>query len=1058
MFTAEPHHIIAIGASAGGLDDLNTFFDHTPCDGVSYVIVQHLSAEFQSHMVALLSRHSKLIVQQAEDGMSIKGNQVYTIPNDKVMTVRGHSLYLTDKKDDHSPRITINTFFKSLAADYGSKAIGVVLSGLGSDGTDGIKAIKKAGGLVIAREPDGTEFHSMPSNAIATGMVDYILEPEAMPAAIEEYVKRELDFLASGIHDEQHVREIVELIDVELPLDFSDYKHSTILRRIKRRAASNNFGELSSYIEFLKANPAELEMLAKDFLISVTGFFRDTESFNFIESQVIPAIVAELAPQQEVRMWVTGCATGEEAYSMAMLVNEQLGDRINEHVVKIFATDIDSAALLQAGKGLYRSNIVANVSQQRLDRFFQAEGDNYRVRPELRKMVIFAQHDLVKNPPYCNMHFISCRNVLIYMTPALQKKIYLMLLFGLRAQGYLFLGSSENPMPIMQSLKVISKKYKVYKNQGTHHAVRFESFSLPDVYHKKQTDTAYAKDQAYKVSDRTVGDAVNETVMKDLGQLVICIDQNERILKLYGDTSRFLLQKIMPADFTELLPGPLAIAYNAIINNVVQNDKGASVSGINIKQGQEIVRVTLSVSPMIYKGRSNGFLVVRIYEETDGETAANGKQVFNEEIYFNQYTQSLEQEVKDLKEERMASNEKLYSQEENMQSFNEELLSANEEMQSTSEEMQSINEELHTINSDYQLKNKELAELNDDLNNYFRSNINGQLFLDDQLRLIKFSPGAAKLINLLETDVGRPLGNISTNFKVETIIEDISAVLSGDAVVTKEIETKDGRWFQVMTMPYIRQVNKKISGAIITFNDITELKTIQQQLDKKNEALMRINADLDNFVHTASHDLLDPLTNIEGSISLISSIDTNDPEINAVLPIINSSVQKFRSLIGEIAVVARIENNALETEPVDIDELLDNIDWSLTERIKSSGAVIKRDIQVKQVIFSKKNLRSILYNLIANGIKYRSERPPVIVVRITAESNQTVLSVEDNGMGMDKRHLNTIFDKYTRLKTDGDGYGIGLYLASKIVHAAGGRIAVESEPGVGSKFTIYLNN
>ncbi|MCE7067017.1 chemotaxis protein CheB [Dyadobacter sp. CY326] len=836
MFTAEPHHIIAIGASAGGLDDLNAFFDHTPSDGVSYVIVQHLSAEFKSHMVTLLSRHSKLIVQQAEDGMAIQGNQVYTIPNDKFMTVRGRSLYLTDKKEDRTPNMTINALFASLAVEYGPKAIGIVLSGLGSDGADGIKAIKKAGGLVIAREPDGTEFHSMPANAISTGMVDFILEPEAMPLVIEEYVKRELDLLASGINDEEHVGEIIALINKELPLDFSDYKHSTILRRIKRRVAANNFGELASYIEFIKANPGELEILAKDFLISVTGFFRDTEAFKFIESQVIPAIIADLAPQQEIRMWVTGCATGEEAYSMAMLVNEHLGDRINEHVVKIFATDIDSAALLQAGKGVYKTNVLGKVSEERLSRFFQPDGDDYRVKPSLRKMVIFAQHDLVKNPPYCNMHFISCRNVLIYMTPALQKKIYMMLLFGLRSQGYLFLGSSENPLPILQSLKVISKKFKVYKNQGEDRPVRFESFSLPEVSYKKRADAPNVKEQAYKIPDRTLGDAVTETIVKDLGQLVVCIDQNERILKFYGDTTRFLLQKIMTTDFSELLPGPLAVAYNAIVSNVVQSEEASTVSGIKIRQGGEISSVTLSISPMIYKGRSNGFLVVRIREETSEAAGASDGLVFDEATYLDQYTKSLEQEVKDLKEKLIASNEKLYSLDENMQSFNEELLSANEEMQSTSEEMQSINEELHTINSDYQLKNKELLELNDDLNNYFRSNVNGQLFINNQLQLIKFSPGAAKLINLVDSDVGRPLGNISTNFKVETIIEDINTVLANDSVITREIETKDSRWFQVMTMPYIKQIDNKTSGAIITFNDITELKTIQQQLKLKNES------------------------------------------------------------------------------------------------------------------------------------------------------------------------------------------------------------------------------
>ncbi|MEO6685950.1 MAG: chemotaxis protein CheB, partial [Dyadobacter sp.] len=370
MFTSEPHHIIAIGASAGGLEEINSFFDHTPVDGVSYVIVQHLSSEHKSRMTELLSKHSKLVVQQAQNGMPILGNQVYLIPNDMFMTIRGGSLFLIKKDDSRGPHMTINAFFTSLASDYGQKAIAVILSGMGSDGSAGIKAIKNAGGLVIVRNPENAEFSSMPSNAIATGMVDFVLEPEAMPGVIDDYVKHEIDLLASGINDEQNVDEIIALINKQLPLDFSDYKHTTILRRIKRRAASNNFSTLDKYLEFAKVNPEEIEILAKDFLISVTAFFRDTEAFGIIEKEVLPSILKRLKPGQEIRMWVTGCATGEEAYSIAMLVCEQLGDKIYEHVVKIFATDIDSAALAQAGKGLYSGAVTANISPERLKRFF----------------------------------------------------------------------------------------------------------------------------------------------------------------------------------------------------------------------------------------------------------------------------------------------------------------------------------------------------------------------------------------------------------------------------------------------------------------------------------------------------------------------------------------------------------------------------------------------------------------------------------------------------------------------------------------------------------------
>jgi len=834
MFEAEPHHIIAIGASAGGLVELNTFFKNTPLDGVSYVIVQHLSAEFKSHMVALLSKHSKLAVHLAEDGMPILGNQVYMIPNDKIMTVRGHTLYLSDKTDDRSSYLTINTFFASMAADYGPKAIAVVLSGLGSDGADGIKMIKKVGGLVIARQPDGTEFPSMPKNAIATGLVDFILEPEDMPAAIEAYVKHELDLLAASVHDGEHVDEIIALISRELPLDFSDYKHSTILRRIKRRAAFNNFSELRNYIEFIKATPTELEQLAKDFLIGVTGFFRDTESFEFIENQVIPAIVAELETLQEIRIWVAGCATGEEAYSLAILFCEQLGDNLGEHVVKIFATDIDNVALLHAGKGVYNPGMLANVSPERLKKFFRLEGEDYCVSPALRKMIIFAQHDLVKNPPFRNMHFISCRNVLIYMTPTLQKKIYLMLLFGLKQNGYLFLGSSENPLPILQSLKVISKKAKIYKNIEINPLVKFGTFSLPEVSYK-QWDIPLLQEQGYKIPDRTLGDAVNETLMKELDQFLVVIDQNEKILKFYGDPARFLLPKLITAEFPELLPIPLAVAFKTVVRNVLDTGKTFSVNGINIKQGDRISNVSLSVSPMVHKGRRNGFLIARLSEDSTSELAINAGETYDEEIYLDQYTKNLEQEVKDLKEKLLASNEQVGSMGEYMQSFNEELLSANLEMQSTSEEMQSINEELHTINADYQLKNKELLDLNDDLNNYFRSNVNGQLFVDDQHRLAKFTPATTKLINVIESDLGRPLSDISTNFKLESISEDISQVLAREVVITKEIQTKEGKWYQVITMPYIRQIDNKTSGAVVTFNDITEFKAIQRELAKRTE-------------------------------------------------------------------------------------------------------------------------------------------------------------------------------------------------------------------------------
>ena len=479
MLLAEPHHIIAIGASAGGMDEINSFFDHTPLDGVSYVIIQHLSSDFKSRMVELLARHSKLVVKEAENEMVVVCNEVYLIPHNKFMTISDGSLYLSDKEHVKGPHLTINNFFESLAADCGKKAIGIILSGLGSDGTEGIKAIKKAGGMIMARNPATSDFGSMPSSAIATGLVDFVLEPALMPGAIEDYVKNAGELLTDDKDDETNLKAIIDLIKENSPLDFSDYKQTTILRRTKRRASYANFTSLGSYLNHLKTTPEEVDALAKDFLISVTAFFRDKEAFEFIQKEVLPAILQKLAPGEELKLWVAGCATGEEVYSLAILIAELLTDDFEGLVVKIFATDIDSAALLHAGKGLYNAGIAKDVSPERLEKYFIMEGDGYRVNPIIRKMVIFAQHDLVKNPPYCNMHFISCRNLLIYMTSVLQKKIFTMLLFGLKMDGYLFLGSSENPMPILKNLEVVHKKWKIYKNLEKKRGITFDAFAYP---------------------------------------------------------------------------------------------------------------------------------------------------------------------------------------------------------------------------------------------------------------------------------------------------------------------------------------------------------------------------------------------------------------------------------------------------------------------------------------------------------------------------------------------------------------------------------------------------
>lgn len=1046
----EPNYIIAIGASAGGLEEINTFFEHTPLDGAAYVIVQHLSSIFKSRMVELLARHSKLAVKEAEDGMALCNNVVYLIPNSKFMTIRDNKLYLTDKSKMLGPHLTINTFFNSLAAYNGKKAIGIILSGLGSDGSEGIRAIKEAGGMIIARNPETTKFSSMPAHAIATEMVDFILEPEFMPRAIEDYINHNESLLDDSKNDEKILTLIIDYIREKLPFDFSDYKTTTILRRTKRRAVSLNIYSLEKYLEILKESPEEVKALAQDFLISVTSFFRDTDAFEVVQKSIFPKILENLQPHEEIKIWVAGCATGEEAYSLAIILKELLVGKDKDRIVKIFATDIDAAALQHAGKGVFAADRVKNLSEARLSRYFDEKENFYAIRPEIRKMLIFAQHDLVKNPPYCNMHFISCRNLLIYMTPVLQKKVYAMLLFGLKTNGYLFLGSSENPLTIIDNLEVINKKWRIYRSLKNKRSVTFETFAMPEALNV--TPRIVAKEDV-KFRNNSLAENVNAALANSMDYLAICVNQENTVIKTYGNTSKYLIQQNFNTNLVELLPKPLAIAYNALSKEVFINNESANVKGILVRQDNSVTEVSLSVTPVLLEGGQKGLIAV-FNDDHRHNAEKEAYPVFDEAQYQNRYTGILEDELKEANEKLRAAYDKLDASNENMQSFNEELISANEEMQSTNEEMQSVNEELHTINADYQLKNKELLEINDDLNNYFRSNINGQLFIDNELRLMKFSPGAVKHINLMETDIGRPINHISTNIKFETIISDTKLVLKKGSIISKEIESDNGKWYQVMIMPYL-QASHRNNGAIITFNDITELKNAQTELNTKNESLLRINADLDHFIHAASHDLLAPLDNIESSISLMNEeVPSTDENLQEYLKIINTSIKTFRSLIIDIATIAKVENDVIATEGVNLNETIDNIEWSLKDKMTASGAKIVRDFNIEHIQFSKKNLRSILYNMVANAIKFHNGEPPLITIKTFTESASCILTVEDNGKGIPAKGLEKIFDMYGRLNQDIEGSGIGLYLAKKIINAAGGSIQVESEPNKGTKFII----
>ncbi|WP_342084887.1 chemotaxis protein CheB [Dyadobacter sp. OTU695] len=1044
----EHHHIVSIGASAGGIEEITSFFDQKPLDGISYVVIQHLSPDFRTRMAELLARHMHLVIREAENGMLVETDHVYIIPNDKYMTILKGRLYITGKGAGHHPHLTINKFFNSLAADQGEKAIGIILSGMGKDGAQGILSIRNAGGFTIARNPETTEFGSMPANAIATGAINFVTEPDLMPALIQDYVLQNRKVL-SDQNDKVSMQIILDLIRDNTAFDFSGYKPATLTRRTRKRAVNQNFSSLADYLSFLKGTPEEISALAKEFLISVTAFFRDEEAFAFLGTSIIPAMLEKIGAGEELKIWVPGCATGEEAYSIAMLVWEQVAGNPKNITVKIFATDIDNIALKHAGKGLYSSEAIREIPRERLEKFFTRQGADYKIRPELRKMVIFAQHDLVKNPPYCNIDLISCRNLLIYMSPTLQKKVFAMLLFGLKVDGHIMLGSSENPLPIVKNLHLVNKKWKIYKKLAASRIVNFDTFSLPEFGDPKRSDSKKTWERP-KIANGSLAEAINLALANESGRLIVCIDSDNQVIKSYGDTSAFLFQKNFNSNLADLLPKPLLSAFNTLKADARLSNGREAVRGVPIQLDDLTTTVDLSLAPMpLLKDEQEFFLVIFSKAPGDNEGKKQDR-LFDERLYHDQYTVNIESELSQVKATLSATYEQLDASLENLQSFNEELLSANEEMQSTNEEMQSVNEELDTIN-------KELVEVNDDLNNYFRSNINGQLFINNELQLMKFSAGVPDYLNLAETDIGRPITHIANIVRLETIIHDCRQVVDLGGVVSREIHMQDGKWCQVVTMPYLRQIDMARKGAIVTFNDISGLKEIAIELDIKNIKLNEINKELDNFVHLASHDLMTPLTQIEGSIAVMNEIGVADIQLKEFLGIINTSVKRFRTLVQDIGTIAKVEADLRSMEPIDLEEVVQSVLWSLENKIRQTGAEITVNLEVKSMHFSKKNLRSILFNLVSNSIKYNESGLPVIKISTKKADRHIILSVQDNGVGIPEQELDQIFNLYGRLRHDIEGDGIGLYLTKRIIDASGGNLVVESTPGQGSNFSVHFD-
>jgi two-component system CheB/CheR fusion protein len=857
--------IVGIGASAGGLAAFEAFFSGLPAaveTGMAFVLVQHLAPDHKSILAELLQRYTAMPVFEVDDGMVVRPDCVYIIPPNHDMAFLNGTLQLLKPTAPRGQRLPIDFFFHSLAIDQRERAIGIVLSGTGSDGAQGVRTIKAEGGMVMAQNPASTEFDGMPNSTIASGLVDYILPPAEMPARLIAYAAhafaKPLSTLATlQPGSEAALQKIFVLLRAQTGHDFSQYKPNTIHRRIERRMAVHQVASMADYLSLLQQTPAEVEALFRDLLIGVTNFFRDPDAFQALEEQIIPQIFAgKSAIGGTIRVWIAGCSTGEEAYSIAILLQERMEALRQSHTIQIFATDIDSRAIATARAGIYPASIAGDLSPERLARFFVAEpgGSAYRVQKGLRDMLIFSEQNVLKDPPFSRLDLISCRNLMIYFGAALQKRLLPLFHYSLNPQGMLFLGSSEGIGDFGDLFAVLDRKAKLYQRKENIHGIQRQLMSR---YLPPQSAVDAALPRAPRKTlfplKMPLRELTEQTLLQQLALAGVLVNEHGDIYYQHGRTGMYL----------ELAPGEIGVsnilkmARNGLreplslaLHRAASTQEVVCNPGFSVKTNGHYTSVKLTVRPVEPAPEVAVdmplYLVVlegapaheALLLPTVAMAPAAGVSEAEQRIAALQDALRAKDEyLQSTHEELESTNEELKSSNEEMQSVNEELQSTNEEMETSKEELQSLNEELATVNAELNNKVADLSRLNNDMNNLLAGSGVATLFVDHQLRILRFTPSASEVINLILSDIGRPVAHLVSNLVgYSSLVADVQAVLDTLVPIDAQVQTITGKWYAMAIRPY-RTLQNVIEGAVLTFMDITEMKRVEAALAQANKLL-----------------------------------------------------------------------------------------------------------------------------------------------------------------------------------------------------------------------------
>jgi two-component system CheB/CheR fusion protein len=1065
---AAPLTVVGIGASAGGLKALQHFFESVPADsGMAYVVIMHLDPERESRIAEILQDRTPVPVTQVTRATAVEADHVYVIAPGQDLAMQGNTIRVIERGDGplHAP---VDLFFRTLAVSFGANAVGVVLSGTGMDGTPGIRLVKEAGGITVAQLPAEAEYDGMPASAIATGQVDLVLPCAEIPAELLR-LRRMPSPLPEGAPPadiEALLAQVFATLRGRTGHDFRLYKRATVLRRLERRLRFNGVEGLEEYLPLLRESEAEAAALERDLLISVSGFFRDPDAFAALAG-IVPALFEGKGPGDAVRVWVAGCATGEEPYSLAILLDEHAATLVHPPQVQIFATDIDEKGYAWGREALYPTPAVAEIPPERLQRYFTQEAGGYRVRKPLRERVLFAVHDVLRDPPFSRLDLVSCRNLLIYLQPEAQERVMETFHYALRPGGLLFLGASESAggdglfAPAARTQRIFRRDAARHRTPPRHPAAA----PPPPAVRPPAGPGGERASQGFSFG------TLHLRMLEAYAPPSLVVDERLEVVHLSGRAGRYLhLAEGEPShNLIDLTRGDLRMELRTALHRAFQlgipTVRDVRVDGEGEGDGGRLV--SLQVHPSAAgEGAARFALVVfeeqaRLaadaaeLEEPDGGAPGRGVARLEEEL----------RRAKDRLEAVSAAGdrtvEELQSANEELRSINEEQRAAAEELETSREEIQSINEELTTVNQEHQATIEELKRTNADLQNLIESTEIGTVFVDRAMRIRRYTPAADALFNFVATDRGRPLAHITHRLDYAGLVEDVESVLASLERIEREVSSTTGRWYAVRINPY-RSPEGGVDGAVLTFFDVTARKRMEEELREAKAAAESANQAKGTFLATLSHEFRTPLTGMLIYADLLPMHGPLTPVQQRQIELIRSGGWHLASMIEEIVAFAKLDEGreSVRPERIDAGETARQAHALVHPLAEAKGLAFTLDLPHGPVEMETDGakLRQILVNLCGNAVKY-TERGE-IGLRLRGDGVRVVFEVRDTGIGIAPEHQARIFDRFWRVDgaTTGGagGMGIGLAAAREFSRLLGGEVEVESEPGRGSTFRVWL--